>query len=512
MRQTKNSYSQPTDHLPGFQTYVKDPSPDTARDDGHEKQQVLPSPSNERSKPLPNMGIPQFGKPPGSDEALDGKSLTIDRARTKGVPGDDSPPANEPASSTPVRRPGLSAATKGPQFPGTHRQHEQGGKAKRYYQKYYRKNRNRIKNRSRRWQRKWKDQMSHKNDQKRREKYPSRFKRLEDNYRDPADRAKDWRNKQNKKATVENGMGVPVQYTPTGAEAYIVGLDDSSVTLHFVDTPVNDSKSFPLEVLFNNLGFHSDLDIDIVYDQLDRVFDRESEDKVAAMYVADFLYEKRPPNREPGQTFDRASPSHHMWPEHEPTPGLDTGTVWDNPGSAKVIPEGHDFENKADRYHKDASRIQEIMDRTDRTVHDSSLNVNPKLKRVDKDNRMWAFSVPGSKKGDVYTVRVKASAPADGVTDINKMDIKVSCSCPFWKWQGPEHWASRNEYLYGKPRGTASSPVVRDPNEKHWACKHVLSVLGKMKTFKIDTRNRLASSATVEPTRVAMRYIGWSED
>lgn len=503
----KHSYTQPADQQSGARTYVKDPSPSTPTDEGHEKERVLPSPPWERSKPLPNGGTPQFGKPPGSDGALDEKPLSTERVRTLGKPGDDSPPDDSPARSTPVRRPGLEAAVQGPQYPGANRQHEQGGKAKRYYEKYYRKNKGRIKNRSERWLRHWKNQRSYKKDKTRREKTPQRYERRHSQVRNPADRSKAWREEHGqKKATVENGMGIQVQYLPTGMDAYIVGLDDQSVTLHFVDTHMDDSQDFPLEVLFDHLGFYHEADIDLVYDQLDQVFDHESESKVAARY-ADFLYEKRGPDKEPGQNFDRASPAHHMWPEHDPSNDLDTGTVWDNPGSAKVIPEGHDFENKADRFLEGsavrvAMRISEIQERTGPKVHGTARQVRVKLTRVDMANNMWMFDVPGSQ--GTYKVRVKAS-PKGNVTDVNKMDIHVACTCPFWRWQGPEHWARQSDYLYGKPAGTASQPVIKDPDAKHWACKHVLACFDWIQTNKWRIPMRKNGSLII--SNVVSRYL-----
>jgi hypothetical protein len=325
-------------------------------------------------------------------------------------------------------------------------------------------------------------------------------------------------------------MGVHVQYMPTGVDAYIVGLNDQSVILHFTDTPSSDSQAFPLEVLFDHLGFYHESDVDLAYGRLDQVFDHESESKVAARY-ADFMYEKRGPDKEPGQNFDRASPSHHMWPEHKPTPGLDTGEVWDNPGSAKVIPEGHDFENRADRALKEsavrvAMRISEIQERTGPKVHGTSREVRVKMTRVDTANHMWMFDVPGSH--GTYKVRVKAS-PKGNVTDINKMDIHVACTCPFWRWQGPEHWAKQSDYLYGKPAGTASQPSIKDPDSKHWACKHVLAVLDKVRTFKMSINKaspKVASLRLLADTmthgevsldypmhiRVAARYLEGLED
>lgn len=511
----KTGYTQPTDQLPGSRTFVKDPAPSTPTDDGHEKERVLPSPPWERSKPLPNGGIPQFGKPPGSDGALDEKPLSTERVRTKGTPGEDSPPDDSPARSTPVRRPGLTSAVKGPRFPGTHRQYEQGGKAKRYYEKYYRKNRNRILNRTKRWNRKWKNQMAHKQDKARRQEEPGRYERRPARVRDPADRSKEWREEHGQRKVADLGA-LPIIIHPSNVEGFLLDVGTSQITVSLGGV----TKVYPLDVLFNHVGFVDDRDVDFVFDRLDWLFDHESEVKVAARY-ADFLYEKRGPDKEPGQNFDRASPSHHMWPEHDPTPGLDTGQVTDNPGSAKVIPEGHDFENKADRYLKEAAvrvamRISEIQERTGPKVHNTSKGIRVKLTRVDTANNMWTFAVPGSQ--GTYKVRVKAS-PKGNVTDVNKMDIHVSCTCPFWRWQGPEHHAKQNDYLYGKPLGTASQPVMKDPDAQHWSCKHILAVLAKVSTFKMSI-NKASSIRLLADTmtysgvvdypmsiRVAMRYL-----
>jgi hypothetical protein len=360
--------------------------------------------------------------------------------------------------------------------------------------------------------------MAYKQDKARREESPKRYERKPTEFRDPADRSKKWREEHGqKKAT----LFIPIIYTPTNQEGLLLGIDDSTITLDLDGA----TQAFDLTVLFNHLVFQNESDIDMAYGKLDQIFDHESESKVASRY-ADFLYEKRPPDKEPGQNFDRASPAHHMWPEHEPGHDLDTGTTWDNPGSAKVIPEGHDFENRADRALKEAAirvamRISDIQERTGPKVHDTARKVQVKLTRVDTANHMWMFVVPGSKKGTSYKVRVKA-APTGNVTDVNKMDVHVSCTCPFWRWQGPEHHAKKNDYLYGKPAGTASVPDVKDPTGKHWACKHILAVLAKVKTFKpggAKPTHKVASiqwlSDTLQgtdldyhmPTRVAARYL-----
>jgi hypothetical protein len=112
-----------------------------------------------------------------------------------------------------------------------------------------------------------------------------------------------------------------------------------------------------------------------------------------------------------------------------------------------------------------------------------------------------------------------------------KAHVRVSCTCPFWRWQGPEHWAKQGDYLFGKPVGLATKPDIKDPSGGHRACKHVLAVLdmvtarrwdlplvkGKQASlrFLADTLDR--GEVSVMPTtdqqieRIAARYLASQE-
>jgi len=189
------------------------------------------------------------------------------------------------------------------------------------------------------------------------------------------------------------------------------------------------------------------------------------------------MIERVPMDREPGQWFDRADlngvPPGDVQVDRV-VPQLEPGF----PGSAKVIPDGYGFVNKDER-HIVAVHLGEILDRCGPSVAQRAQGLAVKLRRVDAKNHLWLFDVPGSKMGDMYRIRVKALA-RPGVKDVRKADLLVSCSCPFWQWQGPEHHALIGRYLYGKPKGTASLPVIKDPTGKHGACKHVVAVLNHM--------------------------------
>ncbi len=89
------------------------------------------------------------------------------------------------------------------------------------------------------------------------------------------------------------------------------------------------------------------------------------------------------------------------------------------------------------------------------------------------------------KRGRVFTFTVNCGNGAKSVraalTDIDH--IAMSCSCPFWRWNGPEFHAEANSYILGKPSGTAGPPDVRDPDRKYFLCKHAYSVLARMDSF-----------------------------
>ncbi len=96
------------------------------------------------------------------------------------------------------------------------------------------------------------------------------------------------------------------------------------------------------------------------------------------------------------------------------------------------------------------------------------------LKRADIPNLRWLFMVDCGNGGKV--VRVKAARQGN-VIKFSKLELAVTCSCPAWQWQGPEHHAKTEGYNDGKPRGTAATPAIRDPEGTHTVCKHVAAVL-----------------------------------
>ena len=198
--------------------------------------------------------------------------------------------------------------------------------------------------------------------------------------------------------------------------------------------------------------------------------------KLARRVLATFYREVRPPDMDPDQTFNRGTPLDEARKPRKKArkpgdPGFDRGEVMDsNPGS-RVLPRGKGHVNKQAALIRDIRSAcgADLLSRAEQLGMSKARRV-----RLDVRNAMWLFDFKGSK--GTYRVRFQAMRKGN-LRDIKKAHIRVSCSCPFWRWQGPEHWAKQGGYLYGKPQGTASRPSKKDPNGQNRACKHVLAVM-----------------------------------
>jgi len=106
------------------------------------------------------------------------------------------------------------------------------------------------------------------------------------------------------------------------------------------------------------------------------------------------------------------------------------------------------------------------------------------LKRADVKNLRWIFSVDCGNGAKV--VKFKADRPGN-VTKFHKMDFHVACSCPAWRWQGPEFASTTKDFQDPKVplQGTASPPDIRDPERHNMICKHVAAVLSMTRDWTI---------------------------
>jgi len=64
--------------------------------------------------------------------------------------------------------------------------------------------------------------------------------------------------------------------------------------------------------------------------------------------------------------------------------------------------------------------------------------------------------------------------------NVNNRDVFVSCTCNFWKFNGPDYHAHDMGYSE-RIFSNLSSPDERDPNNEYPICKHVYAALDKFK-------------------------------
>lgn len=116
-----------------------------------------------------------------------------------------------------------------------------------------------------------------------------------------------------------------------------------------------------------------------------------------------------------------------------------------------------------------AYTIPQILSGSPPDVHARAQGLS--VQAASQDGPVLEFRVQGST--DNYMVLVERTSSED---------VRVSCSCNFWQWQGPEYWAHTRGYLYGAARSDLSFPDVRDPQGNNGACKHVIAVLKTLET------------------------------
>lgn len=112
------------------------------------------------------------------------------------------------------------------------------------------------------------------------------------------------------------------------------------------------------------------------------------------------------------------------------------------------------------------------------------------LKRADVPNLRWIFAVDCGNGSKV--VRVKANRTGN-VTKFTKLNLQLACSCPAWRWQGPEFHARQHDYQDPKTplQGNASPPDIRDPDRVNKVCKHVAAVLSATRDWVIPSQGQM---------------------
>lgn len=140
-----------------------------------------------------------------------------------------------------------------------------------------------------------------------------------------------------------------------------------------------------------------------------------------------------------------------------------------------ILEQAPELRVKAAQWTREAARLSDVMEGLNPKVIQRSKDCVVTLKRADPKNFRWLFAADCGNGPKV--VRLKLSSNRN-VTKVSKKDLHISCSCPAWRWMGSEYHAKNEDYLNSRPRGTASEPVVRDPDNINRVCKHVAAVIG----------------------------------
>lgn len=155
-----------------------------------------------------------------------------------------------------------------------------------------------------------------------------------------------------------------------------------------------------------------------------------------------------------------------------------------------------------------AANLDEILSNCGPPLKGRAQDVTYKRTRRSPSG-MTSWIANGS-RGEKYTIKIKPIRKDKRIKAFAKVPIQVSCSCPYFRWQGPEHWAKKNGFLHGRQVGTASTPDIKDPKGKHWACKHVVAVLEIARKWRYASEEGWTYEGDIvpmaAPSKVAQRY------
>jgi len=129
-----------------------------------------------------------------------------------------------------------------------------------------------------------------------------------------------------------------------------------------------------------------------------------------------------------------------------------------------------------------ASTADEILTGLDAEFAKRARKCSASLKRADIKNLRWIFAVNCGNGPKAVKIRAIPKAQNRAFA---KLDLELSCSCPAWQWLGPEYHSTQEDYQLGKPRGTASTPNIRDPERDNRVCKHVAAALHMTRSWEI---------------------------
>jgi len=117
--------------------------------------------------------------------------------------------------------------------------------------------------------------------------------------------------------------------------------------------------------------------------------------------------------------------------------------------------------NVVHAYTKQSNTLQSLTKGLNPSIKQNADSVQ--IKQLNSKNGVLLF------KANDYKVKVQTEP-----------SINVVCDCNFFQYSGPEYWAFKQGYLLGEPKGTATKPKVKDPNQNNKLCKHIVAVINQL--------------------------------
>lgn len=160
-----------------------------------------------------------------------------------------------------------------------------------------------------------------------------------------------------------------------------------------------------------------------------------------------------------------------------------------------VFPVGIDIDPRQSKVAVNLQQLSEsqyLSDAKNSYVDLKTSDVSAYLTKAEPKKGRWTFKAqPKTPTGnpkrlpDPYTVVFQA-IPSGKTKDVNKLEVRCTCTCPSWLWYGAQFNAYMNDYLYGPLRPKFLPPRRRDPSRKFLCCKHVAACVPIMNQKKID--------------------------
>jgi len=113
-------------------------------------------------------------------------------------------------------------------------------------------------------------------------------------------------------------------------------------------------------------------------------------------------------------------------------------------------------------------------ERGTRKVKEHLPGVTVRLFKAEPQLLKWTFNSSSGK--ELYTT-IFQFIPKGSIQDLNRLDVRVNCTCPSFLYWGAQYNAEMEDFLYGKIRPKFAPPRVRDPLGKFLVCKHILACI-----------------------------------